>query len=417
MATQRQKAANLRNAQKSTGPKTKAGKEKVKFNAVDHGLRSDFDVIPGESAEQWAKEQEMWNQAFHVQDIATMRLAEKAARASWRLARVYRAENAHFAKISAEAAEKFDRKQRRLVGVALTSLHKNAPTAREAFNVNSETLNALAREWQALHDVTDNLNDWNHHRQLCRLLDNTVQVWNPTADQMKQWSDTISNTLMAALLRPVTPEQVAETNLQGDKLRRALAECVANCVTLRDQYIPTAQLRGYVVDSAMLKPRPEGDVLLKYEAAAECSLNNALKEYKALAKLELDLACDLDDTDSQTAPTPEPTPAEPPTPAKPELVPPAPLETNKPNLDITLIKPEPYKNPLSDEDRYQTSVKLEFTSEGTYTAYCEAMLEKAAAKIKEPKTYDTSQPDSDTAGGEPGQVDRDRDGRTWPPRD
>ena len=87
-------------------------------------MRSDFDVIPGESAEQWAKEQEMWNQAFHVQDIATMRLAEKAARASWRLARVYRAENAHFAKIGAEAAEKFDRKQRRLVGVALTYLHK-----------------------------------------------------------------------------------------------------------------------------------------------------------------------------------------------------------------------------------------------------------------------------------------------------
>ena len=177
-------------------------------------------------------------------------------------------------------------------------------------------------------------------------------------------------------------EQVAETNLQGDNLAGHLAECVANCVTLRDQYIPTAQLRGYVVDSAMLKPRPEGDVLLKYEAAAERSLNNALKEYKALAKLELDLAYELDDTDAQTAPTPEPTPAEPPTPAKPELVPPAPVETNKPNLDITLIKPEPYKNPLSDEDRNQTSVKLEFTSKGTYTAYCEAMLEKAAAKSK-----------------------------------
>ena len=305
--------------------------------------------------------------------------------------------------------------------MALTYLHKNAPASREAFNVNSETLNALALEWQALHAVTDNLNDWNdgetHHRQLCRLLDNTVRVWNPTADQIKKWSETISNTLMESLLHPITPEQVAKTNLQGDNLRRALAECVENCIALRDQYVPTAQLRGYVVDSAMLKPHPEGDVLLKYEAAAERSLNNALREYKALAKLELDLAYELDDTDAQSAPTAEPTPAEPPTPVKPELVPPAPVETSKPNLDITLIKPEPYKNPLADEDRYQTSVKLEFTPEGTYTAYCEAMLEKAAAKIKEPKTYDTTPPQSDTTGGDPSQVDRDRDGRTWPPGD
>jgi len=40
MASERQIAANRRNAQKSTGPKTKAGKKRASANAYQHGLAS-----------------------------------------------------------------------------------------------------------------------------------------------------------------------------------------------------------------------------------------------------------------------------------------------------------------------------------------------------------------------------------------
>ena len=40
MASERQIAANRRNAQRSTGPRTQVGKERVSRNAYRHGLRS-----------------------------------------------------------------------------------------------------------------------------------------------------------------------------------------------------------------------------------------------------------------------------------------------------------------------------------------------------------------------------------------
>ena len=40
MVSQRKLEANRRNAQKSTGPKSAAGKKKVSHNALKHGLMS-----------------------------------------------------------------------------------------------------------------------------------------------------------------------------------------------------------------------------------------------------------------------------------------------------------------------------------------------------------------------------------------
>jgi len=49
MATAKQIAANRRNAQKSTGPKTPRGKAAIRFNNLRHGTRSKSSVLPGES--------------------------------------------------------------------------------------------------------------------------------------------------------------------------------------------------------------------------------------------------------------------------------------------------------------------------------------------------------------------------------
>jgi hypothetical protein len=48
MATQKQIEANRRNAQKSTGPKTEAGKATAKFNALKHGMTAEVAVLPHE---------------------------------------------------------------------------------------------------------------------------------------------------------------------------------------------------------------------------------------------------------------------------------------------------------------------------------------------------------------------------------
>jgi hypothetical protein len=51
MLTQRQIAANGRNAQASTGPRTAAGREASARNALRHGIRAEKYLIPGEEEE------------------------------------------------------------------------------------------------------------------------------------------------------------------------------------------------------------------------------------------------------------------------------------------------------------------------------------------------------------------------------
>ncbi len=42
--------ANRRNARHSTGPRTQAGKDRSRFNAVKHGMRSKHLILPGDDS-------------------------------------------------------------------------------------------------------------------------------------------------------------------------------------------------------------------------------------------------------------------------------------------------------------------------------------------------------------------------------
>src|SRR5271165_281522 len=193
MTTANQMLANARNAQKSTGPRTKEGKKKAKYNALKHGLRCDLDVIPGESPEQWEAELQQWQATWHPQDVTTMRLVEKAARCSWRLARAFRAENAHISKIAYEAGLAFDIKQKRQVYNAKQALELGSPAMRDKFNMSYATMDALVREWKELYDISHDLSAWNsflkHNMRLKQLLKNTVPVWIITSGEILELSE------------------------------------------------------------------------------------------------------------------------------------------------------------------------------------------------------------------------------------
>lgn len=54
MASEKQTQANKRNAKKSTGPKSAEGKEVVRYNALQHGLRAESALLlPGEDSEEF----------------------------------------------------------------------------------------------------------------------------------------------------------------------------------------------------------------------------------------------------------------------------------------------------------------------------------------------------------------------------
>ena len=96
MASVAQIQANRLNAQKSTGPRTAAGKERASRNALKHGLLAREAVIQGEDPEEFELYRERMLEALVPAGPVEAMLAERVVGLSWRLRRAERLQNAAF---------------------------------------------------------------------------------------------------------------------------------------------------------------------------------------------------------------------------------------------------------------------------------------------------------------------------------
>ena len=92
MVSERKMLANRRNALRSTGPRSQAGKEKVGLNAFRHGIYAERMLLPGESQEE-LKLLSMRLRAY-LRPVGPVEelLAERFLAAAWRLRRLLRIE-------------------------------------------------------------------------------------------------------------------------------------------------------------------------------------------------------------------------------------------------------------------------------------------------------------------------------------
>ncbi len=113
MATEKQIAANRRNAQKSTGPRTAAGKEASSRNAVQHGVLSDIAIASEECRERF---DDLLAQLIEDHDPVTATesvLVERLAMLTWRERRLAHAERCML--------EEVDPEQQILVNMGMSS--------------------------------------------------------------------------------------------------------------------------------------------------------------------------------------------------------------------------------------------------------------------------------------------------------
>ncbi len=115
MATKAQVAANRRNAEKSTGPRTAEGKAAVAQNAVKHGLSGRLDVIQGEDPAEFDRHREALLAELKPRGVVESLLAERAVSLSWRLKRVDRIQNEVFDALLANEATPLAKLARSLV--------------------------------------------------------------------------------------------------------------------------------------------------------------------------------------------------------------------------------------------------------------------------------------------------------------
>jgi len=87
MSTQAQIAANRRNAQSSTGPRTTHGKALASKNSLKHGLSANRDVITTESQEEFDRHRDALLAELDPQAPMESILADRIVSLSWRLKR------------------------------------------------------------------------------------------------------------------------------------------------------------------------------------------------------------------------------------------------------------------------------------------------------------------------------------------
>jgi hypothetical protein len=96
MASERQIAANGKNAQKSTGPKTPEGRAAVRLNGVKHGLTAGTLVLPGEKESDFESLLADFESEHQPASPTEEALVRQMAMAQWRLRRLYHVEAAFF---------------------------------------------------------------------------------------------------------------------------------------------------------------------------------------------------------------------------------------------------------------------------------------------------------------------------------
>jgi hypothetical protein len=94
MATEKQIAANRRNARLSTGPRTPEGKAVSRFNARKHGLAARELLLPGESDTEFTALWQGCRAHFQPKSLEDEHLVLDLAAAEWGFRRIIRIETA-----------------------------------------------------------------------------------------------------------------------------------------------------------------------------------------------------------------------------------------------------------------------------------------------------------------------------------
>ena len=108
MATEKQIAANQRNALMSTGPRSLSGKRRSAANALRHGLTATQTMLPGEDEVEFAGMKGAMFRSLNPEGALENQLVERAASLIWRMRRVQAFEVALFQWTAHHQSQCFD---------------------------------------------------------------------------------------------------------------------------------------------------------------------------------------------------------------------------------------------------------------------------------------------------------------------
>jgi len=153
MASDAQIAANRRNAGKSTGPRTAAGKENSRRNALRHGLAAEHILIFDEDPDDFVRFRAAMAAALEPVGEVEEALSERIVLGNWRLRRVWRAEAASINEAAVQIARKNARAE--VYEQVLAELQANPPAEPADKQPWEPPRNLRHIAWNLVNEMTD----------------------------------------------------------------------------------------------------------------------------------------------------------------------------------------------------------------------------------------------------------------------
>jgi hypothetical protein len=332
MSSPKQIDANRRNAQKSTGPRSRPGKDKTRFNGLKHGLRAEHVVLPGESQAEFDAERQAWFADWKPQSHTRAILAERAAVASWRMRRGVRVETARTRNLALEAGRTFDRRVADMIEQAMRQMGRNPNAALDLLRADPAGIDHLLTIVARLDGDLVELGGWtsfqDHYNALMALIGYPVGTG---PDEVEDEDDqaVADDALGLLIFHDPSVGDPADGPISRAKARRIAARLREELALLRrdleaaaTRFVPNATTRAWAVDAASQDVSKEGQLIHRYEMAHDRSLRATIGQLMALEKSGADVEDWADDesqdetenevTSSDSAAPTEANPPEPP---------------------------------------------------------------------------------------------------------
>ena len=142
--------ANRRNATRSTGPRTKAGKARSRLNGLKNGLRAQVLVLPDEDPAAFQGRLDAWTAELDPRTEVERRLVADIVHASWRLDRCHRAEIEALTERVLQAEERAQKEIDRRAELEIAWLTREPGVGLVKMRRTSRGCRWLLESWQAV---------------------------------------------------------------------------------------------------------------------------------------------------------------------------------------------------------------------------------------------------------------------------
>jgi hypothetical protein len=291
-------ASNRANASHSTGPRTEAGKAKVRLNALKHGFRAEDLVLPTEDPAQFEAFRQAWHDDWKPCNQTRFQLVEQLVADSWRLRRCVRVETtrlrsrAHMAinahndsiEIRLDKGRRLLDMNQEIAGLKLLDDDRAGLEAQIAMWLDLADSASCAEHW------------WDPNKQHARLL--TLLGFSKYAKAQDVGPVAIDSWQLVVHNDPTAGDYIDAPidDAGAEELFNSLAEVMQDeLATLRGRLEGFAEsdvLDDRVAEISVADDSPEGRMALRYEGQHDRSFRAALNLLIKLIQTGVDLVPD-----------------------------------------------------------------------------------------------------------------------------